>query len=136
MRSVPEYEDYVVDIDGNIYSRKLNRYIKQFNSNGYKQVTLRNSQGKVVKGVHQVVAMSFLDDYFDGCVVHHLDEDKHNNNVNNLECLTLSDHSRHHARPENLVNYISKCGPANKGKKMSQEFCEHCRQSALKRKRK
>lgn len=118
---------------GNIYSVKLNRYIKQFNSNGYKQVVLRNNNGKFVKGVHQVVAMSFLDDYFDGCVVHHKDENKHNNNVSNLECLTVNDHARYHANVEKLLLYVKTHEPHNKGKKMSKEFCEHCKQSALKR---
>ena len=133
LRIVPEYDDYIVDINGNIYSNKLNRYIKQFNSNGYKQVTMRNCDGKVVKGVHQVVAMSFLDDYFDGCVVHHIDENKQNNTVFNLECLTLSEHSRQHANVHNLLNYIIEHGPVNKGKKMSDEFCQKCKESALKR---
>ena len=32
----------------------------------------------------------------DGCVIHHLDWDKSNNNINNLCCLTVSEHEAVH----------------------------------------
>lgn len=36
-----------------------------------------------------------------GCDIHHVDEDFDNNNIDNLECITKSDHHKHHgADPE------------------------------------
>ena len=61
------------------------------------------------------------------------DEDTTNNNVENLEIQSRSEHGKHHANADPIIKYIKKNGPANKGKKMSPEFCEHCRQAALKR---
>jgi hypothetical protein len=87
----------------------------------------------VIKGVHQIVAMTFIDEYYDGCHVHHKDENKHNNRIFNLEILSHSDHARLHSDPSRLVNYVKKNGPPNKGKKMSAEFCEKCRVSAIRR---
>ena len=45
----------------------------------------------------------------------------------------MSEHSRHHADPSALIKYAKEHGPVNKGQKMSDEFREHCRISALKR---
>lgn len=132
MRVVPDFPNYIVDIFGNVFSFKLNRYIKQFNSNGYKQVVLNNGSRRCL-GVHQVVAMSFLDECYSDDVVHHLDENKQNNFLGNLSIMRLEDHAKQHADSSRLTNYIKEHGPANKGKKMSKEFCEHCKQSALKR---
>lgn len=32
----------------------------------------------------------------DNCVVHHIDENKHNNNINNLQKMTRFEHPKHH----------------------------------------
>lgn len=137
MAVVPKYEDYIVDIFGNVYKISGCKKLSQFNSNKYRQVLLRDrlKHKRSIKGVHQVVAMSFLDNYFDGSVIHHIDENPKNNNVLNLECMTKSDHCKHHARSENFTNYIKEHGVWNKGRTMSDEFRQHCRESALKRHR-
>lgn len=77
--------------------------------------------------------MAFCEDYFKGCVVHHIDENKHNNCASNLKVYSRFEHSRMHCDKNILAEYARLNGPANKGKKMSKEFCEKCRQSASKR---
>ena len=131
-RCVPGYDHFEADRMGNIYKDGI--LINPFNSSGYLQICL-TSPGKrrVVKGAHQIISMTFDPNYYEGCVVHHEDENKHNNRYVNLTVESRIDHARHHADPNRLVDYIKRNGPANKGKKMSKEFCEHCRQSALKR---
>lgn len=84
-------------------------------------------------GVHQLVAMTFDSNYTPDCHVHHLDENKSNNKAYNLECMSKSDHARLHADITPLSNYLKENGPYNKGMKMSDEFREKCRQSALRR---
>lgn len=132
-KEIPNHPGYKCDPFGNVW-RPDGKPIKPFKSCGYKQVYLRDSNGKrSIKGVHQVVAMTYSQDWFDGCIVHHKDEDKHNNYIGNLKCETLQEHARHHANSENVIRWIRKNGPHNKGKKMSPEFCEACRKAALKR---
>ena len=131
---IPGFPGYQCDRTGNIY-RPDGTPIKPFNSSGYKQVYLKNENGeRDIKGVHQIVAMTFDEKFYPGCVVHHKDEDKHHNWDENLEVESRNEHSHHHADPDRLRKYISDNGPVNKGKKMSPEFCEKCRQSALNRK--
>lgn len=133
MKEVPGFSNYYVSEDGVVYHSDKTP-IKPFKSNKYLQVYMRGDDNKRhIYGVHQVVAMTFKDDYYDGCVVHHVDEDTTNNNVENLEIQSRTEHGKHHANADPIIKYIKKNGPANKGKKMSPEFCEHCRQAALKR---
>lgn len=128
-----EYPNYDVDENGNVY--KNNKMIKPFKSNKYLQVVMYNKEGdKKVFGVHTVVAMKYLDDYFQGCVVHHKDEDTHNNKLNNLEILERGEHTKLHMKNSNfLSNYVKEHGAWNKGKKMTDEYREICRRSAYKR---
>ena len=84
--------------------------ITPFKSNKYLQVCLFDADHKKhVMGVHTVVAMRYLN-YFEGCVVHHLDEDTNNNKVTNLVIMTRREHGSYHAK-QNLAFKLS-----NKGK--------------------
>lgn len=133
-REVPDHPGYFCDRQGTIY-RKNGVRIKPFKSSGYDQVYMRDKDNKrSIKGVHQVVSMTFDPSYYPGCVVHHIDENKKNNTDTNLRVESPSEHARHHASPDSLIKYTKEHGPHNKGKKMSPEFCEKCRQSALNRK--
>lgn len=130
---VPNHPGYTCDRLGSVY-RPDGSKIKPFESSGYDQVYMKNEDGdRSIKGVHQVVSMTFDPDYYPGCIVHHKDENKKHNYADNLKVESNSDHARHHADPQKLIDYMKKHGPINKGKKMSPEFCEKCRQSALKR---
>ena len=129
-----DFSRYDVIDGGQIIDKKHNCEIKLFRSNGYLQCRLVDNEGEAhILGVHSVVAMFYCDSYFEGCVVHHKDEDRHNNHSSNLECLTRAQHSRMHVNPNVLRKYIQVNGPANKGKHMSEEFKEKCRQSAIRR---
>jgi hypothetical protein len=47
-------------------------------------------------GVHSVVAMLNIDDWYDGCIVHHKDGNCHNNAVDNLEIMSRRQHALLH----------------------------------------
>ena len=126
------YPEYDCDENGTIY--KNGNPITPFKSNKYLQVCLFDADHKKhVMGVHTVVAMRYLN-YFEGCVVHHLDEDTSNNKVTNLVIMTRREHASYHAK-QNLEFKLSNKGKKawNKGLKMSDEFCKHCSDSAKKR---
>lgn len=93
-KDIPEYEGlYQVSNLGNVKSLKFGKQklLKpQINSRGYYQVRLwKNSKGSIIK-VHQLVAMSFLNHIRNGLklVVNHIDLDKTNNHIHNLEVIT------------------------------------------------
>ena len=135
-REVPDHPGYFCDRKGVIYKENGVR-IKPFESSGYDQVYMRDKNNKrSIKGVHQVVSMTFDPEFYKGCVVHHKDENKKHNVDTNLKVESCSEHARHHADPQHLIKWQKEHGgPTNKGKKMSPEFCEKCRKSAIKRHR-
>ena len=88
---VPGYPGYTCDRMGNIYKPNGSK-IKPFRSKGYVQVCMKDEHNTtVVKGVHQVVAMTFDPGYYAGCVVHHIDEDKIHNEACNLKIESRSE---------------------------------------------
>lgn len=127
------FPDYDVTTDGKVF--KNGAEVTPFKSNKYLQVVLFDTNhNQHVLGVHTVVAMKYIKDFYKGCVVHHLDEDPHNNNVDNLQILSRKQHSYLHNKDNRiLANYNKLHGPVNKGKKMSEEFCKKCSESAKKR---
>lgn len=127
------FPNYDCDVCGNVF--KNGELIKPFKSNKYLQVCIYdNDNKKHTVGVHTVIAMKYFDDYYPGCVVHHKDDNKHNNHAYNLEVKTRSKHSSDHMKGNyRLAEYTKEHGPWNKGKKMSDEFCKKCSESAIKR---
>lgn len=131
---IPGFPGYQCDRMGTIYNPDGS--VKDpYNSGGYNNVYIPDVNGKkTVKGVHQLVAMTFKEEYYPGCVVHHKDENKRHNWDENLQIESKEEHSRHHANPQAMFDWQKEHGgPANKGKAMSEESREKCRQSALNR---
>lgn len=89
------FPEYDCDEYGNV--TKNGEPAKIFKSNKYFQVLLfdKNHKRKVC-GVHTVMAMKYLN-YFEGCIVHHLDGNTTNNLLSNLEVQSRSQHSHYHA---------------------------------------
>lgn len=96
---VTGYEDYEVDTNGVIYGKKGNPLKFSTNPKGYCMVIF--STGGKIKGfgVHQVVARQFIvnDDIEHKTQVNHIDGNKTNNHVDNLEWVTPKENSRHSA---------------------------------------
>ena len=130
---IPEYSDHFVDRFGNVYDR-CGSILKPYHyENQYDSVYLRCETYHKKIDVHRLVAMTFNSSYFDGCVVHHIDENRYNNNAYNLEVMEKSEHARHHADPTSLIRYTQTHGSSMKGKKMSKESRERCRLAAIQR---
>lgn len=65
------------------------------NGNGYKIVCLRSKTNRKNKYVHRLVAEHFLDNPLGKGYVNHIDYDKSNNVVTNLEWCTVSENVAH-----------------------------------------
>lgn len=71
------------------------RIITNWVSNGYHNVSF-SVDGKVTKHkVHRLVAAAFISNHEDKFTVNHIDGDKTNNEVSNLEWATLSENNKH-----------------------------------------
>lgn len=98
IKDVIGYEGlYTCDEYGNIFScvtnsRRRKKLMKQNIRNGYYYVNLTDINGKQNKKyVHRIIAQVFIDNPNNYETVNHIDENKLNNNVLNLEWLTIQE---------------------------------------------
>ena len=87
MKDIPNYENkYAATEDGRIYSYRKKDFLKPWlSAKGYLSVELyKNGRGKKFL-VHRLIAETFLDNPNELPQVNHIDEDKTNNCVSNLE---------------------------------------------------
>lgn len=89
---VKGYEGYEVSNTGKIKSLKTNRLLTpQKNNCGYLYILLTDINKKVkINLIHRLVFDSFIG-IDDGLEINHLDEDKENNRLDNLELITHED---------------------------------------------
>lgn len=91
------YRYYATD-DGHIYSEHLQRNISEyFDKDGYKKVRLSNGDGsRKVFSVHRLVLETFSPNpNSDKLQVNHIDGDKINNSLSNLEWVTCKENIQH-----------------------------------------
>lgn len=102
---IPGFPGYYINRFGIMFDKNRNEIEPYQYPNQYKMVHLTDQYGNHrVFGIHQLVAMTFDPDWFPGCIVHHIDGNKYNNNDWNLECMSRA----HHTSMHNPVRYIDK----------------------------
>ena len=119
-KSIKGYENYKISSKGRVKSFKLNKgkLLKTgVNIHGYKKVNLCKNGKLKYKTVHQLVAVAFLNHTPCGLklVVNHIDFDKLNNNVSNLEIVTSRENgNRKHIKSSSKYTGVSWYKPRNK----------------------
>lgn len=100
-------KDYYITKTGKIYSIKVlgkhgetdltNPHLLSYSKDkdGYYRVTLSNNGKLQYERVHKIVVEQFIGDIPNGYVINHLDGNKQNNNVENLEITTVKKNTQH-----------------------------------------
>lgn len=119
-RDVVGFEGYYkVSISGQVYSlpkttiggnglRKLSgKILKPANKNGYLVVCLYNDASKKYVSIHRIVGQAFLKNPDNKPTINHINGDKADNRVENLEWVSQAENNKH-AYDSGLVNTKSR----------------------------
>lgn len=101
------YNDYEIDIDlGSVYSYKRNCTVGALNPDGYVSLTLHSDDGiqKTIK-LHRVIWETANGEIPKGYDIHHIDENRQNNSISNLELIPFSTHRSKHIQGDKNPNY-------------------------------
>lgn len=91
MKQIEGFEDYIITLDGKVFSLKTMMFLKNFVKSEYIYVKI----GKKSHRVHRLVAKAYLSNIENKATVNHIDGNKHNNMLCNLEWATLSENMKH-----------------------------------------
>jgi hypothetical protein len=88
---------YLISNKGRIYSNVSNRLIKcKPNKHGYMEMPIgKKDQNRKNRKIHRLVAEAFLPNPFNKKEVNHIDKDRTNNSVENLEWSTAWENTQH-----------------------------------------
>ena len=97
------YDDYFISNLGNIYSLKSSKFLKPRKSDGYLRVTLCK-KGKVKSHfVHKLIASAFILKNGDRNFVNHINSNRSDNRIENLEWCTTSENIIHGWKYGNII---------------------------------
>jgi hypothetical protein len=106
-KPIPNYNNYLVTPDGKIYSFAKRGYLSQVQDcSGYMTVLLHaTNKGGIRFLVHRLVASTYLPNDETREFVNHLDNDRRNNHVNNLQYVTKQENTKHSFETGNCVKF-------------------------------
>jgi len=95
---IPAYPTYIIYPNGDVFSIRNKKILKpRYDKNGYKRLSIKNvftNKLDTLK-IHQLVGMCYLGYKKNGkFVVDHIDNDKQNNYLHNLQVITQSQNMR------------------------------------------
>lgn len=90
------YPNYIITNDGKVYNSQRNKYLSPSkHEGGYMMIGMSDGKKRTTFSEHRLVALLFLDNPNNYTEVNHIDFDKSNNNVDNLEWISRSDNMKH-----------------------------------------
>ena len=115
IRTIERY----VELPSHRYMKKQKMLTQFDDGRGYKHVKLYDGKGNPKSfTVHKIVAITFIENFNNYIEVNHIDHEKHNNCVDNLEWTTRSENIKHSYRMRDPKTYK---GSGNKNSKLTEE---------------
>lgn len=100
IKGFEKFENYIIFSDGRLFNVKTNRFL-QGSKTEYIDYSLSNGLHKKYISAHRLVALAFVDGYFEGAEVDHIEPYRinKNNNYTNLRWVTRKENNDKVIRP-------------------------------------
>ena len=101
MKDIKGYEGlYAITEDGQVWSYRRNKYLKQQQARNYLSIELHKDNNRKNYFIHRLVAETYIPNPHNLPEVNHIDENKYNNCVDNLEWVSHKDNMNHGTQKE------------------------------------
>lgn len=102
-KRIKDFENYYIYSDGRVQNCNTNHFLKYTSDKrGYLKVRLYKDKHQYTFLVHRLVALAFLPNPNNYPQVNHKDENKHNNDISNLEWCTVKYNANYGTRNERI----------------------------------
>jgi DNA modification methylase len=96
LKPIKGFEHYLISNTGIVYNTRTKSIKKSFpDKKGYLRIRLIDGQRGATKKIHRLVAEAFLPNFKEKPQVNHIDCNKKNNHVSNLEMVNQSENTKH-----------------------------------------
>ena len=133
MKDIKGFESfYSITKEGKIWSKRKEKFMKTYIASKYECVDLYKNNKKYKKLVHRLVAETYIENPLNLEQVDHIDNNKLNNSVENLQWITQRDNLLKSFKVKSNVRNFKECELWNKDGfvktfKSISECCRYCR---------
>lgn len=103
-KKVPDFDNYIITKDGQVYSIRSKRYLMCNTSGDYNYIKLSNNGEQKDFYIHVLVACLYIPNPESLNVVNHINCNKRDNRVENLEWTTHSENTKHFIKTRQNLN--------------------------------
>lgn len=94
IKPIPICPIYLIDDSGNVFRERNGKLVARktyIDNNGYRRVVLHKNHKRIDKSIAFLVALTFIPGYKEGMEVNHINKNRLDNRVENLEWMTRKD---------------------------------------------
>lgn len=95
MKQIDKAKNYYITEDGEVFSKTGHKKSIRANRDGYMYAEFYENNKSTAYTIHRIVALAFIPNPENKPCVNHIDGDKSNNRVSNLEWVTYSENNYH-----------------------------------------
>ena len=101
-KPIPNFTNYLIDRNGNIYSSFTRKFLIPSSSNVYLSIGLINDNEETKRMyLHRLLALTFLDNPDNKLCIDHIDRNTRNNSLSNLRWSTHKENRRNSSKQNN-----------------------------------